>query len=358
MKFSVAQRAILIAAFGMAAVAPAQATDDRAEIQALLARVKALEAKVAKQDAVARRSKAGEAPTLFVKGPAPEPVGEDSFHFKGLTITPGGFIALESIRRSNWLGADINTPFQNIPYGFQPAGHTDEFRFSARQSRLALKVKGDLDPLNHITGYVETDFLGAAQTANSNQSNSYNLRMRQFWWNVDNDTYGLHFSAGQTWSLATTNSVGTKIDSYLTPPTIDAQYLPGFFWSRQPGVRISKDFNKEFWVAFSAEGSAQTWAGTPALISNNPGWVGGPFSSVTTSSALWPAGYAGPFVTAAPAGGGLFNAANNYSFNRMPDFIGKAAWDVPYLPDRKLHIEGFGIVRDFTDRSLWGNQHA
>lgn len=361
MKFSVAQCAILVAAFGMtAAAAPAQAMDDRAEIQALLARVKALEAKVAKQDAAARKSKAGEAPTLFVKGPAPEPVAEDSFHFKGLTLTPGGFIALETVRRSNWVGADINTNYANIPFPFQPSYHTDEFRFSGRQSRLSLKTTGDLDPLNHITGFVETDFLGAAQTANSNQSNSYNLRLRQIWWNVDNDPWGLHFLAGQTWSLAATNSVGIKPETYLLPPTIDAQYLPGFFWSRQPGIRVTKDFNKEFWIAVSAEGSAQTWAGTPNLLAYPNGWsaAGTPIAQLTTNAALWPVGYAGPYVAGVPQGGGLFNAANNYTFNRMPDIIGKAAWDSHWLPDRKLHIEGFGIVRDFTDRSLWGNQHV
>ena len=42
----------------------------------------------------------------------------------------------------------------------------------------------------------------------------------------------------------------------------------------------------------------------------------------------------------------------------MPDIIAKAAWDAAWLPERKLHIEGFGLVRDFTDRSLWGNQHV
>ncbi len=354
MKLSVAQRAILVAAFGMAAAAPAQAMTEQEEIHALLARVKALEAKVAKQDAE-RKAHKGE--SLFVKGPAPEPVAEDSFHFRGITITPGGFLAMESVRRSNWLGADIATPFNAIPYGFQPSGHTDEFRFSARQSRFSLKTKGDLDPQDHITGYLETDFLGGAQTANSNQSNSYNLRLRQLWTNIDNDPYGLHFAAGQMWSLATTNSVGTKVDSYMPPPTIDVNYIPGFVYTRQPGLRISKDFSKEFWVAFSAEGSATTWNTTPALLAYPSGWspAGTPIAQLTTVSSLLPPGYAGPYILGVPAGGGLFNSVNNYSFNRMPDIIGKAAWDAPYLPDRKLHIEGFGLVRDFTDRSLWGN---
>ena len=60
-------------------------------------------------------------------------------------------------------------------------------------------------------------------------------------------------------------------------------------------------------------------------------------------------------MTAAPAaGGGLFNSANSYSLNRMPDLIGKVAWD-PTFFDRHIHLEGAGVLRDITDRALWGN---
>jgi hypothetical protein len=66
-------------------------------------------------------------------------------------------------------------------------------------------------------------------------------------------------------------------------------------------------------------------------------------------------GVAYPVVVNAPAlGGGLFNGANNYSLNRLPDLIAKVAWD-PTLLDRHIHIEGFGLLRDVTDRSFWGN---
>jgi hypothetical protein len=59
---------------------------------------------------------------------------------------------------------------QNIP-----AGHA------------ALPTKAAAAP-----SYWENDWLGAGVTANSRESNSYNLRMRQAWLFYDNDNY--HFN--------------------------------------------------------------------------------------------------------------------------------------------------------------------
>jgi TolA-binding protein len=36
-------------------------------------------------------------------------------HYKGIAITPGGFLAAESVWRQHALGSDINTPFNSIP---------------------------------------------------------------------------------------------------------------------------------------------------------------------------------------------------------------------------------------------------
>jgi len=37
-----------------------------------------------------------------------------ALHYKGVTITPGGFLAAEFVRRSRALGSDINTPFNSL----------------------------------------------------------------------------------------------------------------------------------------------------------------------------------------------------------------------------------------------------
>ena len=53
----------------------------------------------------------------------------------------------------------------------------------------------------HLAGYGEIDFEGAAQTANSVATNSFNPRMRQASLEIDRTDLGLHVLAGQSWSL-------------------------------------------------------------------------------------------------------------------------------------------------------------
>ena len=48
-------------------------------------------------------------------------------------------------------------------------------------------------------------------------------------------------------------------------------------------------------------------------------------------------------------GGPEFNNANNLSLNSVPDVIGKVAYDNP-IDGHSLHVEMFGIYRDFYDR--------
>lgn len=356
MRHKVDWRALSIAAFGMIAALPATSASAESaseEIRLLKARLKQLEAKVGQQERAAKVEKAHTAAHAAAGAPVGAPgYAPDHFFFKGISLTPTGFFAAESVYRDHWMGADVNTPFQNIPYGFISSAHTSEWRASARQSRIGMMVRADLNPQTHMMGYVETDFLGAAQTANSNGSNSYNLRLRQFYGNADFDEWGLHLAAGQMWSLVTLNSVGIRPDTSLQPPTIDAQYLPGYNWARQPGFRITKDFNKQFWASLGVESGATTIAGPGGAFAPVPGGIlvnNGVFGPVG-NVALYPA-------TAAPAvGGGLFNSLNNYTYNRLPDVIGKLAWD-GQLVDRKIHAEGFGILRDTTNR-IYGGNHS
>ena len=51
-------------------------------------------------------------------------------------------------------------------------------------------------------------------------------------------------------------------------------------------------------------------------------------------------------------GGSLFNSSNAINFTQMPDIIGKVAWD-PTIADRSIHMEAFGIFRQFTDRIVY-----
>ena len=180
----------------------------------------------------------------------------------------------------------------------------------------------------------------AAQTANSNESNSFNPRVRQLYMTVDNDEFGAHLLAGQAWTLATMNLVGIVPRTENTPLVIDDQYLPGFTWARQPQIRVTKDFDQTLWFALSAENPQTTFGGTTPTLADGSVIV----NTVGAAGAAFP--------QTSIVGGSLFNSANPLSLNQMPDIIGKAAWD-PVIADRTIHMEAFGIFRQFNDRIIF-----
>lgn len=240
-----------------------------------------------------------------------------SIHFKGVTLTPGGFVAAESVYRNRALGADINTPFNSVQLPGSSQNALSEFYGSARQSRISLLGEGKLKDMK-LTGYYETDFLSAATTSNNNQSNSYSLRQRQLWGQVALEN-GLTLTGGQMWSLVTETKQGLDNRSEALPMTIDAQYTVGFSWARQYGLRVTKNFNNRFWLGASLENPSTTFAAH---------------------------GNAANFLLGGPGnGGGLYNPTANYSFNAMPDVIVKAAFQPGFG-----HYEVFGIFSRFRDR--------
>jgi hypothetical protein len=349
----------------------ARADDTATEIRLLKERLRQLEHRVAEQ---ARKEKETEAQVQHAAaqpGPAPAPyaypiglglppqspygntlaerlarikgypyVGSSSLFFGGFSITPGGFLELGSVTRSAFIGADMATPFGNIPFSNVPSSHSDEFRFSARRSRLSFLTLGDVNPTTHLSGFGEFDFLGAAQTANTNESNSFNPRIRQLYMTADNDEFGAHLLAGQAWSLATMNLVGILPRTEATPLVIDDQYAPGFVWARQPQLRVTKDFDQTLWFALSAENPATTFGGTTPVL---------PFGG-TIVDTVGATGVAFPQTSI--VGGSLFNNGNALSLNQMPDIIGKGAWD-PIFADRTIHMEVLGIFRQFNDRVIY-----
>ena len=245
----------------------------------------------------------------------------------GWTLTMGGFVEAASIYRSKDETADISSSFSKLPFANDRASHTGETRFTARQSRYSALVQGAIDKSTTAAFYGEFDFQGGAQTANSNQSNSYNPRIRNLYGQVDWNDLGWHLLAGQNWSLVTMNTKGITPRNEQTPPQIDAQYIPGFAWARQPQVRLTKDFNKTLWLSVSVENPQTTFGSTNAA------------TGVTVTSAQAPTN-------------GFFNGTN-YSLNTYPDVVGKAALEET-VAGRHLHLEAFGIFRSFEDRVTIG----
>ena len=264
----------------------------------------------------------------------------DAFYYKGLSITPTGFLEAANQYRSRALGSDMFSPFNAIPFNSSPAAHESEDRLSARQSRIGLLVQGDADQETHLSAYGEIDFLGAAQSANSNESNSFTPRLRQLFVSADWATSGWHVLAGQAWSLATLNGNGITPRSEIIPPMIDAQFIPGFVWARQPQFRVTKDFDKKLWLAVSLENPQTVFAGAvpPNVI-----------DQIVNSTGL----FAGAVNATPPvsAGGGtpVTPTAATSSLNHLPDVVAKAAYEAD-IGGRHLHVEVFGLGRAFTDR--------
>ena len=161
------------------------------------------------------------------------------------------------------------------------------------------------------------------------------------------------------WSLATEDRKGLSNDSgdILTPLTIDPNYVTGFVWTRQYGFRVVKSFNH---VAFgiSVENpqvlyTASLAGNTPYAVLGSAGNNGGNYNAAVSASV--PTTYiqsysnqkeldsAGNTIDlSVPVYNTIYANTNiaNLSFNQMPDFIGKIAFDPGWG-----HFEIFGIGR-------------
>src|SRR5262245_8043300 len=224
-----------------------------------------------------------------------------TIHYKGITITPGGFFAAETVYRTHAASADDNTPFTGIPFPGNSLSKVGEFNFGGRQTRMTLLAEGKLGAAK-LSGYLEADFLGAGTTSNNRQSNSYVFRQRQAFGQVAFEN-GWSITGGQQWSLATETRKGILNRQEATPLVIDHQYNVGFTWARQYGLRFVKNFHDKFAIGFSIEGPQTTLGGRGfSSVTNRQATGNGTTANVTLSTAQ------NFFINAPGAGGGLFNA--------------------------------------------------
>jgi len=283
--------------------------------------------------------------------PAQEkPQPPTSINIKGISLTPVGFMAAETVWRQKALASDVNTPLNANIFPGNSAAHMSEFQASGRQSRIGMLVEGKLDTVK-IGGYYEMDFLSAATTSNNNQSNSYSMRQRQFWAQAAFNS-GWTITGGQMWSLLTETTKGMDNRSEALPQTIDAQYTAGFSWARQFGLRVTKNFNNKVWLGVAVEESQATLsvhgnltaqAATTSLTCSPVGSNG--CSATGTITINTNPLYNNFLLGAFGATGGLYNPLNNYAFNPAPDFVFKAAFEPGFG-----HYEVFGVLTDFRDR--------
>jgi hypothetical protein len=324
--------------------------DTTARIEQLKAKLKLLEQRVDDEartqkriDAQARETaKAAGAASMAYKAMPSDLCPAGKVCYKGVTLTFGGWVDLTNIYRSRNLASDTGSVYNFIPFRQSRNFFVPESRFSARQTRFNLLAEGDVNAETHLAGFGEIDFEGAAQTANSVATNSFNPRMRQLSLEIDRTDLGFHVLAGQSWSLNAPSKIGIDPRGVDAPGVIDFESVPGFLAARQPGIRVWQDIGPEFKIAASAENPQTSFFGgnTPA--------VGTP--------AVGPQGVLNPnlLVNLTGPGGSFFNNANNLSLHQVPDITVKAAYD-PSLGPYRLHLEVWGLYRQFFDRFNFAN---
>src|SRR5579864_7715336 len=228
------------------------------------------------------------------------PEGPTSIRFKGLTLTPGGFLEGTMLVRTRNENADIANNYSAIPLN--------------GSSNAKLK------------GYVETDFLGAAPTANYVESNSWTPRLRELWVQLERPS-GWTITAGQTWSLLTTNQKGIATLEELRPGGEDGQYVVGFTWTRQRAFRVTKNFKKKVWTAFAVESPETSYSA--AFVPANIMGLNTSQNAATGVNLL-------PFLT---------NYSNGFSTSLAPDLLAKVAFEQSWG-----HFEIKALGRFFRDR--------
>ncbi len=264
-------------------------------------------------------------------------------------INIGGFIEGAGIFRSRNETADVASSFTSIPFANNNNFYTSEFRESARQSRLQFLMTGPEDGSNKVEAFYAMDFLSAGVTSNSNQSNSYTMRVREVYGDWLNKDYGFYALAGQTWSMATLYKQGLTPRKEDVPMTIDAQYVVGFNWERQAQFRFVKTFGNFAALGISLEEPQDLIKGTaPSGVDatntggsglNNGGTSSSTGATTTTCTTASP-----PVCTSTTTVTGT-NLVN-YSTDVAPDVIVKAAFDPGFG-----HYEIYSLTRFFHDRA-------
>jgi hypothetical protein len=260
----------------------------------------------------------------------------DFLRFKGVKLSPGGYMQLATIWRAHNANSDTSDNYGQYAFKNSPDYHQTEFRASGRASRLSLKAEGAAKGMKFMA-YTEIDFLGNA-AGNETQTNSFSPRLRLAFANVDLP-HGWSIAGGQNWSLLQTTRKGIDPLSEWLPSLIDNSYTPGFSYAREGTLRVVKQITPQTWAGFSVENpdTVTTGACTSAKVCNfTLGEIQGLANSTSTVSPN--SGYSSTLSGA--------NAINgNPSTNPMPDLVAKFAFEPGWG-----HFEVKAIGRAFRDR--------
>jgi hypothetical protein len=247
-------------------------------------------------------------------------------------IVPVGFMDFTPFWRDKNAGSSMGSNFGSVPYNNTANGNLSETRFSVQNSRLGLRVDGDMMGA-HFIGYNELDFNGTSGSASLAVSNGAIVpRLRLFW--VDVRKGPVEFLAGQSWSMLTPNRRGISAlpgDLFYTQ-VIDINYMAGLTWTRQPGMRVLIHPNDKLTFGFAVEQPDQYMGGS----------AGG-------GASVLPAALTGLANTQLD-NGVTIATANAYLAQPAltPDFIFKIAYD----PSSRFHFDITGIESNFKTANV------
>src|SRR5580698_3483535 len=271
----------------------------------------------------------------------------------------GGFTELATIYRNKDESADVGSSFSGIPMANSEQANVSEFRETARQSRLSLLAQTQDFGGYRAETYFEFDFLGAAPTANSNESNSYQPRARNIYGRFISDS-GWYILGGQNWSLVTLEKKGMDPRDENIPLTIDAQYVSGFQWTRNPQIRLVDKIADGLWAGLSLESPQATGiVNTTSLAANGikgtlpasptTGFAGtgqlgngGGTCTASTTTTTTTTDTTGTSTSTSTSSTTCAIAGTSFSTDVAPDIVAKIAADPGFG-----HYEVYGLARWF-----------
>ena len=188
-----------------------------------------------------------------VEQPPKLPMG--TFQVGAVSVQLGGYLDASTIFRSRNEVTDLSSNFASaIPFRNSALYHENEFRETARGTRISGTLTANPDEATRLRAFVAIDFQGGSPTSNSVQTNGFEPRIREGWLAYDRKDLGFQFVAGQAFTLLTQTKVGVDPSQVNLPITIDQNYVPGFTYTRQSQVRLAKSFlHDQYWLAVSFE---------------------------------------------------------------------------------------------------------
>lgn len=195
---------------------------------------------------------------------AASPAAAVDFDVKDTKVNVGGYLKLMMIYDSD--GTATTGPFDgdiaggyDVPLDGTSNAEKDDFRMTARESRLWVKTKTDGEA-GVVKTHIEGDFFGDSPTDSETWSNSTTLRLRHAYGSLARGSHEI--LAGQTWS--------TFMDLAAGVPEMDLAGDPGFSFVRQAQVRYQYNLRPGHYIAVALENPDRgfTAAGPTSFFTN------------------------------------------------------------------------------------------